>query len=125
MRRWLLAIVLPFIAFVVMGSLCKDRYAPVTKVYVANWTENPFHPNGGDRLDVGCSRQIVSIEHAELADITIVRNGVKLATMTVVSKIDEDDEKDYEVAIRVTEPTAGHFEAAPDVAGIVAVLVYP
>jgi hypothetical protein len=124
MRRLLLVVALFITTAVVTAPTgCEDPYAGVTKVYVVNNTENPFHPNGGDRLDLGCSREVLNLKHSYSADITIVRNGTKLATLEVLSLIKESEESNYEVAIHVTEPETQLFEAAVDTAGVIQVTV--
>jgi hypothetical protein len=125
MRRLMLVAELLVMVAVFVGAPtgCEGSSAGVTKVYVANHSQNPFHPNGGDRLDLGCSRQILTLGHSNSADIRISRNNTILATLKVVSLVDQTEATDYEVAIRVTEPTVDSFQAVPDTVGVISVTV--
>ena len=109
MRRWLLIASLLFVCTAVMAPEC-DPYAAVTKVTVTNECKYPFHPNGGSRLNVGDSREMLSLQHGRYGSISIQRDGKTLATMEVTSLIKEDDPDDYSVTIFVREPMLEHFE---------------
>ena len=110
MRRILRVIALLAATVLVMGSTCFTRHY-ITEVWLANWTQNPFHPNGGARLELGGSRDVLDLGHGHHDDITIVRNSVTWATLTVVSKVNENTEVDYEAVIRLEEEISGVFKA--------------
>jgi len=114
MRRLLLVVALLVATAVVVASKCDPGNKHGTKIFLANWCENPFHPNGGAKLDIGGSREILTLEHGSTADISIQRNGV-----TVKSLVDKGSNADYEAAIRLEEPSTGQFKATSDAEDIV------
>jgi hypothetical protein len=123
-RSWLLVATLLLVSMAVLAPEC-DPYAAVTKVTVTNECQYPFHPNGGSRLNVGDSREMLQIQHGRYGSVSIVRDGKTLATMEVTSLIKDDDPEDYSVTIFVKEPTLEHFDAELSKQNIVSVTVTP
>lgn len=124
MRRWLLGASLLFVCVVVMAPEC-DPYAAVTKVTVTNECQYPFHPSGGSRLNVGDSREMLSLQHGRYGSISIQRDGKTLATMEVTSLIKDDDPDDYSVTIFVKEPVLEHFDFELSKQNIISVTMTP
>ncbi|MBM3331327.1 hypothetical protein FJY68_05665 [candidate division WOR-3 bacterium] len=118
MRRLLLIAALLVGSVVIMASRCAGGHG--TKIFIANWTQYPFHPNGGDRLDLGCSRDVLTLKHGTTEEIAIKRNGVTVVTVIVKSLVAEASPNDYEAGIRLEEPnTVGQFAVSCDAADIV------
>jgi hypothetical protein len=102
----------------ITASRCAGGHG--TKIFIANWTQYPFHPNNGDRLDLGCSREVLTLKHGTTEEITIKRNGVTVVTVIVKSQVAEASPNDYEAGIRLEEPTTvGQFTVSCDAADIV------
>jgi len=124
MRRWLLVAALLLVTVVFMASKCAGQHG--TKIWVANWTENPFHANGSAQIIVGGSLDVLTLSHGATENINIQRNSATLVTLIVKSLVDANSTSDWEAAIRVTESIPGQFKAVPDAPDIITVtLQYP
>ena len=79
---------------------------------------DPFHPNGGKKMEVGASRQVTRMKSGSVTTISLQRMGSTRAPLALTSGCDPEDEEDYEATITVTEETYGTFEASSDNPGI-------
>jgi len=83
-----------------------------TKLVLVNSGRDPFHPNGGAKLDVGDSGGVMTLGHGSVTSITFDRMGEPWATLVVTSTYDLTEEDNHVATITVTEPTYGTFEAS-------------
>jgi hypothetical protein len=84
-----------------------------SNITLVNNGRDPFHPNGGAKLEIGASGHVINLGVGSVASITLNRMGEVWATLVVTSTYDEKDETDG-ATITVTEPTYGTFEASSD-----------
>jgi hypothetical protein len=83
-------------------------------ITLVNNARDPFHPNGGKKMEVGTSRQVTRMKGGSSMSISLQRMGTTWATLELTSGYDPEDEEDYEATITVTEETYGNFEATSD-----------
>jgi hypothetical protein len=83
-------------------------------ITLVNNAKDPFHPNGGKKIEVGASRQVTRMKSGSVTTISLQRMGSTWATLELTSGYDPEDEEAYEATITVTEATYGTFEASSD-----------
>jgi hypothetical protein len=103
--RWLLLLV-PALALLTLS--CFDNYTQVTLV---NSALDPFHVDGGKRLEPGESAVVDRLKHGSIATITLEREGSTRATLTLTSSYDPEEQEQQEVTITVTENPYWVFHA--------------
>jgi hypothetical protein len=92
-------------------------------ITLVNNGRDPFHPNGGQKMEVGSSRQVTRMKGGAVTSISLQRMGTTWATLELTSGYDPQDEEDYAATITVTEETYGTFEASSDNPDIVVVVL--
>jgi hypothetical protein len=85
-----------------------------TSITLVNNASDPFHPNGGSKLEPGSSQFVRSLKHGSVMTITIEREGSTWATLTVTSNYSPKDEEPTKATLTVTEEPYGTFHASSD-----------
>lgn len=100
------------VALVALLALSCDVFG--CSITLVNNAQDPFHPNGGKKMEVGDSRQITRLKSGAATTISLQRMGTTWATLELTSGYDPEDEEDHAATITVTETTYGNFEASSD-----------
>jgi hypothetical protein len=107
-----LLVLLP--ALVLLGTALTCDYCDNwTVVTLKNSCLDPFHPDGGGRLDIGSSKRFY-VDHEDFTSITIERpKGTVRATISLDSQYDSDDPKQW-ATVTVYENPYFSFSATSD-----------
>lgn len=97
------------VALVTLALTCGTEGTTITLV---NNAMDPFHPNGGSRLEPGSSRVITTLKHGAMTTITLERMGAVRATLTITSHYDAQEPDPHDATITVTEGPYWQFHAS-------------
>jgi hypothetical protein len=107
MKRFVL---LSVVLAALLSLSCPGEGSNITLV---NSGRDPFHPNGGAKLEVGASGRVIKLSAGSVETITLDRMGAPWATLEVTSTYDAKAQCE-DATITVTEPTYGTFVASSD-----------
>jgi hypothetical protein len=102
------------LAAVALFSACDLLASPSTSLMLVNNANDPFHPNGGAKLEQGASMRFGRLGHGYAKAVRLERMGSTWATVTITSMYPTESKESYAAVITITEAPYGTFHASSD-----------